>query len=233
MSDCALETELSSFAPGVTWNAQWSSEDVTPKWTGLGPALSGDVEAMKMLSSPTTHPEEIPFPSRSQPSKVSDMMDDSKSASGYKSTSPSLSPNIAPRRSRRGGSSSNLAVSKISTKRHRKATSTSSATSPSSSGDSSRNKRQHNLIEQKYRTRLNKQFDTLLQAIPREVTRIGDREEPEKKISKGDVLMFAKKYIEELERKQGILEGKSKCLTSEMNDLRGAWAASGLEIPGE
>lgn len=95
----------------------------------------------------------------------------------------------------------------------------------------SKSKRSHNLTEKKYRTRLNGYFETLLSVIPRPST-AGDcagvaGDAPEKKISKGEVLVLAMEYIKELERDQSELEEQRKALSSDMEHLKDA--SSGVD----
>ena len=96
----------------------------------------------------------------------------------------------------------------------------------------SKSKRSHNLTEKKYRTRLNGYFETLLAAIPKQSgagdtpTVAGDA--PEKKISKGEVLVLAMEYIKELETDQNDLEQQRKTLSSDMEHLKDA--SSGMEV---
>ena len=96
----------------------------------------------------------------------------------------------------------------------------------------SKSKRSHNLTEKKYRTRLNGYFETLLAAIPKQSgsadtpSVAGDA--PEKKISKGEVLVLAMEYIKELERDQNDLEQQRKTLSSDMEHLKDA--SSGMEV---
>jgi hypothetical protein len=90
--------------------------------------------------------------------------------------------------------------------------------------NASKNKRSHNLTEKKYRTRLNGYFETLLSVIPKP-TGTGESngtaaEAPEKKISKGEVLVLAMEYIRELERDQTELEQQRKSLSSDMEHLK-------------
>jgi hypothetical protein len=98
----------------------------------------------------------------------------------------------------------------------------------------SKSKRSHNLTEKKYRTRLNGYFETLLAAIPRPsgaaaepAATAGDA--PEKKISKGEVLVLAMEYIRELEREQSELEEQRRLLSGNMEQLKGL---SGMETRG-
>jgi hypothetical protein len=97
--------------------------------------------------------------------------------------------------------------------------------SPETAGpNASKSKRSHNLTEKKYRTRLNGYFETLLSVIPKP-SGTGDAagataEAPEKKISKGEVLVLAMEYIRTLERDQGELEQQRRTLSSDMEHLK-------------
>lgn len=91
--------------------------------------------------------------------------------------------------------------------------------------NASKSKRSHNLTEKKYRTRLNGYFETLLSAIPKpsgtgDTTVSATAEAPEKKISKGEVLVLAMEYIRTLERDQGELEQQRRTLSSDMEHLK-------------
>jgi hypothetical protein len=79
--------------------------------------------------------------------------------------------------------------------------------SPSCGSDPA-NRTNHNLIERKYRNRLNEQFETLLSALPasRGNNQNKDEEFRAKRISKAEVLILAKERIEALERERGKLE---------------------------
>ncbi|KAH8679704.1 hypothetical protein BGZ60DRAFT_235586 [Tricladium varicosporioides] len=81
----------------------------------------------------------------------------------------------------------------------------------------------HNMIEKQYRTRLNMQFTNLLNALSPKV--IGA--EFNGKVSKGDVLVFAKRYIQALERDKKNLEGEKRKYEEDIRHLREAWVRSG------
>lgn len=95
----------------------------------------------------------------------------------------------------------------------------------------SKSKRSHNLTEKKYRTRLNGYFETLLSVIPRSSgngeTASTAADGPEKKISKGEVLVLAMEYIKELEKDQTELERQRASLGSDMDLLKDA--SSGID----
>ncbi len=83
----------------------------------------------------------------------------------------------------------------------------------------SANRISHNLTEKRYRRRLNRQFELLLSALP--VNLVADYSgsvisgSGEQKISKSEVLVLAKDYIESLEKKKEGLESRNRML---MND---------------
>ncbi len=87
----------------------------------------------------------------------------------------------------------------------------------------------HNLVEKQYRTRLNGQFSTLLECLPPEMVgaeiddynRGGDG--AEKRVSKAEVLVLAKKHIGNLEREKKALESDKKALLEDVKRLRGVW----------
>jgi len=94
----------------------------------------------------------------------------------------------------------------------------------------------HNLVEKQYRTRLNGQFSTLLNALPPEVIasevdgygRVDTG--AEKRVSKAEVLVLARKHIENLERSKKSLECDKKMLLEDVQRLKGAWVKMGGDI---
>jgi hypothetical protein len=85
----------------------------------------------------------------------------------------------------------------------------------------------HNMIEKQYRTRLNIQFTNLLEAIPQEVmgTQFDDYDDAggrKWKVSKGDVLALAKRYIQTLEQDKQSLERENKEYKQSISHLRAA-----------
>lgn len=69
----------------------------------------------------------------------------------------------------------------------------------------------HNMIERQYRTRLNGHFEELFQSLPENMrveeldTNNANAPSSTKKISKGEVLMKAREYIQDLEREGEVL----------------------------
>lgn len=65
--------------------------------------------------------------------------------------------------------------------------------------------------------------------LPREEVDGGGEE---KKVSKAEVLMLARKHIRELERERRGLEAENERLGGEMNELRREWVdAGGVVLP--
>jgi len=90
----------------------------------------------------------------------------------------------------------------------------------------------HNLVEKQYRNRLNSQFNTLLSSIPSEVigteiTGYGGEDGPERRVSKAEILILAKRHIETLERKNEGLEEARAELKGTVKELKGVWVDSG------
>jgi hypothetical protein len=89
----------------------------------------------------------------------------------------------------------------------------------------------HNLIERQYRNRLNNQFSSLLDAIPRElvVAEVGngygdaEREALDKRVNKGDVLMLAKRHIEALEKRGRELETQREVMLRDIDQYKKMW----------
>jgi hypothetical protein len=98
-------------------------------------------------------------------------------------------------------------------------------------------KTSHNMVEKQYRTRLNGQFSNLLGALPQdlieaEVEGYGrdDSGGAEKKVSKAEVLMLAKRHIETLEQERVGLENGNKELSENMQHLKAAWVSMGGRV---
>lgn len=80
----------------------------------------------------------------------------------------------------------------------------------------------HNMIERQYRTRLNGHFETLFQSLP-PTMKVDDTEaeqgNPGKKISKGEVLMKAREYIQDLEKEGEYLRQDNERLRARKEEL--------------
>ncbi|KAG9239166.1 hypothetical protein BJ875DRAFT_244318 [Amylocarpus encephaloides] len=94
-----------------------------------------------------------------------------------------------------------------------------SFSSPPSSADP-QTRTNHNLIERKYRNRLNGQFETLLSALPTPAEDSSRDEETEKRISKAEILTLAKERIESLERDMEALENQRGKLRGNLDMLQ-------------
>ncbi|CAG8981923.1 hypothetical protein HYALB_00009179 [Hymenoscyphus albidus] len=129
----------------------------------------------------------------------------------------------------------------LKSSRIRKGNFSNSTSSPESSPSSSNvvlnsNRTSHNLVEKQYRNRLNDQFDFLLSSIPSDLVGYhmngperGDR--PEKRVSKADVLVLAKKHIENLEKRKRELEVENVGLKGTNKRLNEVWMSQqGNEI---
>jgi hypothetical protein len=92
----------------------------------------------------------------------------------------------------------------------------------------------HNMVEKQYRTRLNMQFTSLLDALPTEIVGAEfegyvDSKGSSGKVSKGDVLVFAKRYIQTLEQEKKALEGEKIETERDLRRLKAAWVKNGGE----
>ena len=95
----------------------------------------------------------------------------------------------------------------------------------------------HNKVEKQYRNRLNGQFSTLLEALPLDLLGAevegyskNDSGGTEKKVSKAEVLLLARRHIENLEREKRGLEGRNGVLVENMQNLKGAWVCMGGQV---
>jgi len=93
------------------------------------------------------------------------------------------------------------------------------------------------MVEKQYRNRLNGQFSTLLAALPpdlvgAEIEGYGrdDLGGCEKKVSKAEVLVLARRHIENLEQEKMGLQDKNNDLMRDMQRLKGAWVGLGGQV---
>jgi hypothetical protein len=88
----------------------------------------------------------------------------------------------------------------------------------------------HNAIEKQYRNRLNDKFEALLSVLPTKETE--GRRRSLAKVSKGDVLVLAKDYIESLQTTRDELQMDRRSLEDDVKGLREACGKSGeLGLP--
>jgi hypothetical protein len=104
---------------------------------------------------------------------------------------------------------------------NKKQRSASSASISSVVSQDSRNS--HNLIEKQYRNRLNLQFESLLETLPKELA----GEAGEKRVSKAEVLVHANEYIQELEEEMRLLEEKNDGLEECVESWKVKWSKFG------
>lgn len=86
----------------------------------------------------------------------------------------------------------------------------------------------HNLIEKQYRNRLNMQFESLLETLPKRP--VG--EDGEKRVSKAEVLVHANQYIQQLEEETRVLEGKNENLEECVGRWKLKWTKSTGQVAG-
>ena len=91
---------------------------------------------------------------------------------------------------------------------------------------SSTPKTNHNAIEKQYRNRLNDRFEALLSVLPSsETERAGGSLG---KVSKGDVLILAKDYIESLEKSRDAMQEDRRLLEDNVKGMKEVWTRSSL-----
>jgi hypothetical protein len=101
--------------------------------------------------------------------------------------------------------------------------------SDSDSNHASQGRRNHDLTEKRYRKILNYQFENLLAALPAHLIAEsegsigGPDDRREKRISKAEVLMLAKSYIEQLERQHLELEAENRQQGAHVKRMEDAW----------
>lgn len=78
-------------------------------------------------------------------------------------------------------------------------------------------------MEKQYRDRLNGQFKSLLQSLPGEE----GLSFADKGVSKAEVLVLARKHIEELEREKTVLTEENQGLQGSVIELKGMWVGLG------
>jgi hypothetical protein len=102
--------------------------------------------------------------------------------------------------------------------------SSSSKDDPVYNDGSQASRNNHNLVEKQYRNRLNSQFETLLSTLPPDMVaaEAGGTSTygGEKRVSKGEVLILAKNYIETLEKTMEELESSNIVLQQNIEQLK-------------
>ncbi|KAF4446055.1 hypothetical protein F53441_10279 [Fusarium austroafricanum] len=199
-------------------------------------------------ATPASRPRKTPRPRRQKKEnrKLSDASQGARSSSTggtAPSVSDAASPSSASQNSRASiGSKSASMASTVSTTSSRQSklrsasrTSKNSRDKPNDTPEDRRTRASHNLVEKQYRNRLNAQFESLLNALP-EQARHGDSgsgngngnednesdhaNDPDKRVSKGEVLEMARKHIQALERERNQLELENLELQGNLRRLK-------------
>lgn len=78
------------------------------------------------------------------------------------------------------------------------------------------------MIEKQYRNRLNLQFESLLETLPKGL-------QDEKRVGKAEVLIHANQYIQKLEKDLRLLEEKNLGLEGCVKDMERRWVGRSRE----
>ncbi|KAM0338019.1 hypothetical protein ACHAPQ_002584 [Fusarium lateritium] len=172
----------------------------------------------------------------------SSMSQNSRTSVGSKSVSMASTASV---------STASAASSRQSKLRSASRTSKNSRDKPNDTPEDRRTRASHNLVEKQYRNRLNAQFESLLSALPEQARHgdggsgngnvnvnmnvngngngngNGDNEsdqanDPDRRVSKGEVLEMARKHIEALERERNQLELEKLELQGNIRRLKGS-----------
>lgn len=93
----------------------------------------------------------------------------------------------------------------------------------------------HNVVERNYRTRLNNQFSHLLEVLPVDMiaaeTGAGsmNSNDQDKKTSKGEILLLARRYIMNMAESKRTLEAENVEMEAEIRRLRSALSKKGVD----
>ncbi|KAF5017577.1 hypothetical protein F66182_10477 [Fusarium sp. NRRL 66182] len=213
-------------------------------------------------STPASRPRKTPRPGRQKKGarKSSDASQGARSTSTggtAPSVSDAASPSSASQNSRASmGSKSASMTSTASTASSRQSklrsasrTSKNSRHKPNDTPEDRRTRASHNLVEKQYRNRLNAQFESLLNALP-DQARYGDgsnvdgnyngadnesdgANDPDRRVSKGEVLEMARKHIQALERERNQLEFEKLELQGSLQRLKGSKSDSTASSSGQ
>lgn len=143
-------------------------------------------------------------------------------------------------------SAASTASSRQSKLRSASRTSKNSRDKPNDTPEDRRTRASHNLVEKQYRNRLNAQFESLLNALPDQVRHSDngggngneDNEsdqanDPDRRVSKGEVLEMARKHIQALERERNQLELENLELHGSLRKLKGPESESRTDSSGQ
>jgi hypothetical protein len=140
------------------------------------------------------------------------------------STSRSTRSKTAAKKVRSRKTSTGPSTQQIRSIRSGRKASSSSKDDPVYNDGSQASRNNHNLVEKQYRNRLNSQFETLLSTLPPDVVAAEAGRTStyggEKRVSKGEVLILAKNYIETLEKTRDELENSNSMLRQNVQQLK-------------
>ncbi|KAM0545201.1 hypothetical protein ACHAPJ_011468 [Fusarium lateritium] len=210
-------------------------------------------------STPASRPRKTPRPRRQKKDtrKMSDASQGARSSSTggtAPSVSDAASPSTASQNSRASvgsksasmASTASTASSRQSKLRSASRTSKNNRDKPNDTPEDRRTRASHNLVEKQYRNRLNAQFESLLHSLPEQV-RHGDSgsangnednesdgaNDPDRRVSKGEVLEMARKHIQTLERERNQLELENLELQGSLRRLKGSNSDSTTSSSGQ
>ncbi|SCO92477.1 related to helix-loop-helix protein [Fusarium oxysporum] len=113
---------------------------------------------------------------------------------------------------------------------------------PNDAPEERRARASHNRIEKHYRNRLNAQFESLLNALPAKDRHNGNgngddiesdgTNNPDRRVSKGEVLEMARKRIQALERESNELQRENLELQGSLRRLNGSASDGTVSSPG-
>ncbi|KAJ9138189.1 hypothetical protein NKR23_g8607 [Pleurostoma richardsiae] len=147
----------------------------------------------------------------------------SQSSSSSKGKSPA--PTSSKSRSRSAGQASMPPPAIQLRTASRKAKRVSASYRPATSPEEERARSSHNQVEKQYRNRLNQHFERLLAVLPASVDADGDQQgedaglDPDKRLSKAEVLDIARRHIRTLERETSELEVEKQQLVDEIGRM--------------
>jgi hypothetical protein len=171
-----------------------------------------------------------------------------------KSSNPPLSPSALKVPRLRSTSTSGV---DLAPRPNSKGVGSNSSTCPKLAKASSTSRTNHNQVEKQYRNRLNGQFETLLERLPQADLEVdiggvssgrgaeergntgngtssngATGERGERRVSKAEVLVLAKRHIQRLEREKKALEDERGDLESRVRELRRRWEGVGGVVLG-
>ncbi|KAM5353793.1 hypothetical protein ACJ41O_000443 [Fusarium nematophilum] len=252
VSPSSIHSSRSHYDGGLSshWDDALSHEASTPKVTTPAghvtnnPWAEMDEDVEDKNPTPASRPKKTPRARRANKDtrKTSDASQGGSSSAGggAPSVSDAASPSTASQNSRASigsksasmASTASTASSRQSKLRSASRTSKNSRDKPNDTPEERRTRASHNLVEKQYRNRLNAQFESLLSALPEHARHGGpgngdDNEseganDPDRRVSKGEVLEMARKHIQALEQERNQLERENLELQGNLRRLKGS-----------